>query len=194
MADNIQVVLSPDNLGAIDLGGQNRFALRVRPGKKIPEGVDDATAAATNDGVGVLSEDGMILRREITATVELVAREHEAPSFDSDVPHRRDPGVALIGGRRAINLDPLGIHGRAHQRKIILPANHRAKPSERGFKYRHGGTVAKAPHQALGTSGHDLAVFAEQTAIRREEQYRTVEGKSTRLNSSHLVISYAVFC
>src|SRR5260370_601829 len=184
MADNIQVVLSPDNLGAIDLGGQNRFALRVRPGKKIPEGVDNATAAAANDGVRFFSKDGTIVGREITATVELVARKHETSSLDSDVPHRSDPGVAVIGGRRAINLDPFGIHSRAHQRKIILPANHRAKPSERCFKYRHGGTVAKAPHQTLGTSWHDLAVLAKKTAIRREEQYRTVEGATIPLDDS----------
>src|SRR5437899_8113576 len=117
----------------------------------------------------------MVLRREVTATVELVARQHEAPSLDGDVPHRGDPGVALIRSWRAIDFDPLGIHGRAHQRQVILPTNHRAKPTERRFKYRHGGTVAKTPHQAFGASWHDLAVFAEKTAIRREEQYRTVE-------------------
>src|SRR6266853_2598980 len=101
----------------------------MRSGKKIPEGVDDATAAAANDGFRLFSKDGTIVGWEITATVELVARKHETSSLDSDVPHRRDPGVALIGGRRAINLDSLGIHGRAHPRQIIPPANHHPQPS-----------------------------------------------------------------
>src|SRR3989454_8481049 len=35
---------------------------------------------------------------------------------------------------------------------------------------------------------------AEELAERREVRRQTVDRKSTRLNSSHLVISYAVFC
>src|SRR5258708_14615694 len=108
----------------------------MRSGKKIPEGVDDATAAAANDGVRLFSKDGTIVGREITATVELVARKHETSSLDSDVPHRSDPGVAVIVGPRARNLDPFGIHSAAHQRKIIFPANNRANPSTRRFNYR----------------------------------------------------------
>src|SRR4029077_19547823 len=47
---------------------------------------------------------------------------------------------------------------------------------ERRFKNRHGGTVAKPPHQALGTCWHDFPVLTEEAAVRCEEQDRTIEG------------------
>src|SRR5947209_10853995 len=53
--------------------------------------------------------------------------------------------------------------------------------------HRHGQALhLLAPHHAL-----DLVVF--QRAMRRE-QVQGLDRKSTRLNSSHANISYAVFC
>src|SRR5256885_8684770 len=64
--------------------------------------------------------------------------------------------------------------------------------------FRSGGTIASTSNAA--------SIYIE--ALRKPEQYQTEKGtplkndilhaqrdrKSTRLNSSHLVISYAVFC
>src|SRR5216683_783334 len=120
VAHNIQVVLASDDLGAIDLGDQNSFAVRVGSGKKIAEGIDNTTATAANERIRIFSKGRMILSRKVAPTVELVARKHEAPPLDGDVPHRSDPRVARVCGRGAINLNALCVHRRAHYGQIIL--------------------------------------------------------------------------
>src|SRR5260221_5129197 len=46
--------------------------------------------------------------------------------------------------------------------------------------------------QAAGQQGQPLA--AQPQAQRRQQRHQQPDRKSTRLNSSHTVISYAVFC
>src|SRR2546426_5193381 len=65
-----------------------------------------------------------------------------------------------------------------------------------GQRGRGGGGGAPRQHEArrqVGTPGrglrHEEVLGRVRRAIRRKE-----DRKSTRLNSSHLVISYAVFC
>src|SRR5256885_7615013 len=53
----------------------------------------------------------------------------------------------------------------------------------------HGDGAARGQGHALGALGAELQVQAFQRLLAEEE-----DRKSTRLNSSHLVISYAVFC
>src|SRR5947208_13462373 len=45
---------------------------------------------------------------------------------------------------------------------------------------------------SLGRAPHDREVDA--AIVRTTERARTIDRKSTRLNSSHQIISYAVFC
>src|SRR5688500_19774944 len=52
------------------------------------------------------------------------------------------------------------------------------------------GTLQEAGHKTLYVSGEESALQVKLRAERLEGSDR----KSTRLNSSHLVISYAVFC
>src|SRR5207253_10251948 len=47
------------------------------------------------------------------------------------------------------------------------------------------------PHLARASQGYDPHVL---DAAVREETFQVVDRKSTRLNSSHVAISYAVFC
>src|SRR2546426_355291 len=52
---------------------------------------------------------------------------------------------------------------------------------------------ARAENQAAGTAGRHG--FPERRQVRpNAAAWRALDRKSTRLNSSHLVISYAVFC
>src|SRR5260221_6908462 len=55
------------------------------------------------------------------------------------------------------------------------------------------------PYTTLFRSLHEIAAFdrgarADQMRVRRAAGQREQDRKSTRLNSSHTVISYAVFC
>src|SRR5256885_12964805 len=43
-------------------------------------------------------------------------------------------------------------------------------------------------------NGVGIAIIPKRAALRLKAQYDFQDRKSTRLNSSHLVISYAVFC
>jgi len=49
MANNIQIKLSSDDLSAINLGDQNRFAFHVRPHEEIAKRVNDAAPAAIHN-------------------------------------------------------------------------------------------------------------------------------------------------
>src|SRR4029077_4491145 len=98
-----------------------------------------------------------------------------ATSFDGDVAYGSEPGVAGIGGRRAIELDALGIHSGAKQGHIVFPADDCAELTQRSHKYGQGRAVAIAPDEALRSSRHELAVLAEESAIRREKEDGAIE-------------------
>ena len=116
-----------------------------------------------------------IVGGKIAAPVELVAGQHEAPALDRDVAHRGDPRIPRVRRRRAVELDALRVHRRAHQRHVVLPADDRADLAERRVEHRHRRAVAEAPDQPLRRGRHDLAVLAEIAAVGREEQHRAVE-------------------
>jgi hypothetical protein len=107
--------------------------------------------------------------------LNLIAGQHEAAALHRDVAHRCDPGVAGIGGRRAVQLDALGVHRGAHQRQVVLPADDGAHPAERRLEHGHRRAVAEAPDQPLGRRGHNLAVLAQVGAVWCEEQDRAIE-------------------
>src|SRR2546430_12546204 len=64
-------------------------------------------------------------------------------------------------------------------------------PREVAFVASHGQTVWHEPGRATLQLG-DPAVIAERVGVRVVSDFR--DRKSTRLNSSHSQISYAVFC
>src|SRR2546426_11048426 len=60
--------------------------------------------------------------------------------------------------------------------------------AERKGLLKPGGTIVE------GTSGNNGMGLALVTVLKGDKAIFTIDRKSTRLNSSHLVISYAVFC
>src|SRR6185312_9408618 len=83
---------------------------------------------------------------------------------------------------RAVDLNTLGIHCRAHHRHVVLPADHRTEPADVGVVDRERRAVAEAPHQPFGAGRHQLAVLAEISTVRREEQHRTIERAAITLD------------
>src|SRR5947207_5848256 len=84
-------------------------------------------------------------------------------------------------------------HGR------YTPSGRRADPGERAARERahHVAAAAErvqrgAPAQHRGVGGHEAEPDGGAAAAAHHEP--GVDRKSTRLNSSHTVISYAVFC
>src|SRR5688500_19769066 len=69
--------------------------------------------------------------------------------------------------------------------------------ADRGLRLpgRLRGVVERKLHEAIG-SGRDRldAIVAGLVELEHRRSDRGADRKSTRLNSSHLVISYAVFC
>src|SRR3989454_4169227 len=59
---------------------------------------------------------------------------------------------------------------------------------DRPERFAGGGGAGDRPHSRAGAAPRRAA------AARRRGRDRAEDRKSTRLNSSHLVISYAVFC
>lgn len=169
MAHNIQVVLSADDLSAVDLSNQDHFTFRVRSGEKIAERIDNTASSARDHRIRSFAINGIVIIRKIMPPIELVGGKHKATPFDGDVPHRGYPGVPAIGSGGAINLDALRVHCRSHQRQIVLPTDNCAYLTEWRFEDWHGGTISETPYQTLRSSRHDLPMIAEKTAIRGKE-------------------------
>ena len=95
--------------------------------------------------------------------------------------HRRQPGVAIVGRRRAVERDVLRVHRHAQHRHVVLPADHRADSPVWTVDHRQRRAVAEAPDHPLHRRRHELAVLAEQRAVRAEEQRRAVAGAELAL-------------
>src|SRR6266566_8622148 len=95
----------------------------------------------------------------------------DGPEFDGDreevIGRAKDAGVSVI-----LNVGTGDPHSGALERAVELGAKH------------------DCVYTAIGTHPHDARLYDDKA----EERIRTLDRKSTRLNSSHLVISYAVFC
>src|SRR5205807_10625531 len=104
--------------------------------------------------------------------------------------HRAIPGRVLVGGRRDTCRESHG-HGKSHRGGCEFSGRSDAggdlvgdrPPGDRGPAEIEG----RKPLQPLRILDVHGLVQAEQLTNR-------LDRKSTRLNSSHLVISYAVFC
>src|SRR5260221_14674142 len=127
VADDVEVELATDDLGAVDFGDEDDFVFEVRAGEEIAEWVDDTTAATSYDRVWIVTKRRAVVGGKIAAAIELIAGEDKAAAFDGDVAHRGVPGITRIGGRRAVEFDALCVHGGAHQRQIIFPPDDRAQ-------------------------------------------------------------------
>ena len=90
------------------------------------------------------------------------------------MPHGRKPGLSAVRCWRAPQLHTFGVHRHAQQGHVVLPADHRTDPAQRGIEHWECGAITESPDVALGCGGHELAVLAEQ-AIGREEQRRAVQ-------------------
>jgi len=55
VADYVEVVFAADDLSQIDVRHEDGFAFGIGSGKKIPEGIHDATAAAADDRVRIIA-------------------------------------------------------------------------------------------------------------------------------------------
>src|SRR5256885_8230540 len=61
-------------------------------------------------------------------------------------------------------------------------------------QYSAGHLLQEHPRMRSLPAAPHGRVRSARAQVRREEDRRLLDRKSTRLNSSHLVISYAVFC
>src|SRR3989454_2629505 len=108
--------------------------------------------------------------------------------------------LACLGAARARFSDEPGRWAARVGRRLLTAALHLAQPLARlrgrlkeGLTpWRQHGTPAPAPLWSVTTSTWSERWQAHERRLARLEA--TIDRKSTRLNSSHLVISYAVFC
>jgi len=94
VTDDIKIVLATNDLPEIDFGDENCFAIGVGSNKEIAEGIDDATATATDYGFRIIADVCMVVARIVPAALELIAREYEAATLDGDVADSGEPRVA----------------------------------------------------------------------------------------------------
>ncbi len=194
VADNIKIVFPADDLSAIDFSDENGFVLKIRSCKEIAERVNDAASPARDHGVWIIAKGSAVVGGKIAATIELIAGEHEAATFDADVAHGSDPGIARISRGCAVELDSLGVHRGAHERQIIFPADDSTEFPERRVIHRHGRAVAESPDETLGRGGHEFTMFAEIPAVRREEKDCAIECAAIAFDHTHDKINVVCSC
>src|SRR5689334_9580464 len=119
MAHSIKIKFGLGQQAAIQLSHQNSFIFKIGTCQKLTKRTYDATSTAGKNCLRFFSECRGVVLREVTATVELVAAQHKAAAFGSNVLHGGRPGGAMVSGWRAINLNTLGIHERPQQGHVI---------------------------------------------------------------------------
>src|SRR5579883_3069953 len=185
VANHIEIEFASRNVSQIKLRRQDALLIVVGASKHLTQGTHDATASTRDDGLRVISERSLVVRRIIAPPGKLIAGEDEAAPFQRDMLHGGKPAVSSIGGRGAVELDAFGIHGHPQQGHIVLPADDRSQPSQWGLEDGKRGAIAEAPDQPLGSGGHELAMLAQVASLRREKQHGTVERPSISLDHAN---------
>ena len=100
------------------------------------------------------------------------------------MPHRGDPSVAVVGRGRQVHLDALGVHRGAQRRHVVLPADNRADSSYLGVEHGDRRAVALPPDESFCSGRDELAMLAQQRAIRTEEEDAAVEGSAVSFDDA----------
>ncbi len=91
MADHVEIELATNDLSQVNLCCKNRFALHIWPSKEVAERIENATAAASDDGFRIVAKCAGIVGGKVAAAIELVAGKDEATTFHGDVANRGEP-------------------------------------------------------------------------------------------------------
>ena len=78
----------------------------------------------------------------------MARRDDERAALARDVHERRLPGVAVVGGRRDVDLDAGLVEREARERHVVLPADQPADAAEAGLDGAQAAPVALAPDRA----------------------------------------------
>ena len=145
--------------------------------------VDDHRIARVVPGLEVGEQLGTLREslRDVLAAHRAARAEHPAPSFGRDVPHRRDPGLALVPRWRDIDLAALREKCETHQRHVVFPADQTADAPHRRFANPESRSVAHPPQHSLRVGRHQLAVPVEDAPVRADEDRGVVEGAAAEL-------------
>src|SRR5205807_5109636 len=81
-----------------------------------------------------------------------------------------------------------------HRRTLTLTSDQELAVAARHVKKRHRDQSAQAAIEWQPAHAPAILNVGEKIPVRRNRSFGKADRKSTRLNSSHLVISYAVFC
>src|SRR5438034_2747824 len=178
---------------------------------------DKSGRGSTANAIALVRALGVVVAHEAVegplqghATGEVVPTEGHTPvllenralqPFDKAV----GPGMARFGARvpdaepaaarikRPLELGPATGEDAAHRppRALVVGDDHLAQERACGHRIG-GGRRGGQPVRSARSARRDLPDFADAFEVADVE--RVQDRKSTRLNSSHTVISYAVFC
>ena len=105
----------------------------------------------------------------------MARRDHERTGLPGDVDERRLPLIAVVGGRRDVDLDAGAVEREARERHVVLPADETADAAELGRQRLQAAAVALAPDQALVVRRHELAVVKRERAVGGVVEQRVVQ-------------------
>src|SRR5439155_9613688 len=146
----------------------------------VADGRDDAAAARALDRQRREGEHGIVrTRRRVDALVLVRAEDERLPPLAE--PLRRLRGEAPLLGELLLLLRVAAERARDETALSVLEPNRRTRGAD---------DAGRARDDAL----QDLVLALRRRELATAEGQDEIDRKSTRLNSSHVAISYAVFC
>ncbi len=176
----------------VDVRFEQAFLAPHRPGGDPAKGLVDDRIAGIDPLL--LVREKLIAERHVLGDIRRRQRrraaDHPATTLARDMLHRCQPGVAVVPGRCAEDVDILGIEREPGERHVIFPADQRADAADRGVDHPKPRCVAKAPDHALGIGRHQLAVVVGNAAVGVDdgtgiEQGRTADPTVTLVVADH---------
>src|SRR5207244_12249911 len=122
VAHRVELAPGRPRLGGVDLGVQDLLAFGDRTGEQLATGRDDRRVAAAHPVVAVAVDVAAQLGRYVGAAQQRRHADDVDAALLGDVPQRGDPGVAVVPGRREVDVHALGGHGGPGQGHVVLPA------------------------------------------------------------------------
>ena len=105
MAHHVEGVLGAHDFVEIDLRREDGGPLEVGSGEDLAGRGDDGAAPAHQDGLGVVSLEGVVILGAVAAREILAGGQDETAALPRDVLHGGQPGVAAVRRRGEIDLD-----------------------------------------------------------------------------------------
>jgi hypothetical protein len=175
MADRIESLALLEQPVRVELGVEDPLLVVHRTGEIVAVRSEDGAAAAADhiDALELAAEGEVV--RVGARTLEVTRADDEGARLTGDVDERRLPSLAVVGGRREVDLHARVVQGEARERHVVLPADQAADACDLRVDRVQAVTVSLTPDQAFVIRRDELAVLEQKPSVCTVDEQRVVE-------------------